>query len=108
MIPPVGTEIKGTAERNTEFLYIKVNEYSILLLTWGRGGFSVRRRVPNKTVSRILHTATLAQRWASTLANRSNARHRSNIRAPPPRPLPPDICFQSVIICAARGAESDS
>ncbi len=30
----------------------------------------------------------LHQRWASTLANRSNARHRFNIRAPP-RPLPP-------------------
>ncbi len=26
------------------------------------------------------------QRWASTLANRSNARHRSNIRASPARP----------------------
>jgi hypothetical protein len=25
------------------------------------------------------------QRWASTLANRLNARHRSNIRAPPPQ-----------------------
>ncbi len=47
------------------------------------------------------------QRWASTLANRSNARHRSNIRAPQ-CPLPPDICIQIVIICAARGAESDS
>ncbi len=41
------------------------------------------------------------QRWAS------NARHRSNIRAPP-RPLPPDICIQSVGICIARGAGSDS
>ncbi len=48
----------------------------------------------------------IKQRWASTLANRSNARHRSNIRAPP-RPLPPDICFQSVGICVARGAGSD-
>ncbi len=47
------------------------------------------------------------QRWASTLANRSNARHRSNIRAPP-RPLPPDVCTQSVKICVARGAGSDS
>jgi hypothetical protein len=43
------------------------------------------------------------QRWASTLANRSNARHRSNIRAPPP-----DLCIQSVGICVARGAGSDS
>ncbi len=33
------------------------------------------------------------QRWASTLANRSNARHRSNIRAPPPRPLPPGVLY---------------
>ncbi len=54
-----------------------------------------------------IRTQSAAQRWASTLANRSNARHRSNIRAPP-RPLPPDICFQSMIICVARGAESDS
>jgi hypothetical protein len=40
--------------------------------------------------------ATHLQRWASTLANRSNARHRSNIRAPP-RPLPPEcgnLCGQ--------------
>ncbi len=29
----------------------------------------------------------IMQRWASTLANRSNVRHRSNIRAPP-RPPP--------------------
>ncbi len=49
----------------------------------------------------------LDQRWASTLANRSNALHRSNIRAPP-RPLPPDVCTQSVGICVARGAGSDS
>ncbi len=49
----------------------------------------------------------LCQRWASTLANRSNARHRSNIRAPP-RPLPPDVSIQSVGICVARGAASDS
>jgi hypothetical protein len=31
---------------------------------------------------------TLYQRWASTLANRSNARHQSNIRAPPPTAPP--------------------
>ncbi len=48
-----------------------------------------------------------SQRWASTLANRSNARHRSNIRAPP-TPLPPDVCTQRVGICVARGAGSDS
>ncbi len=47
------------------------------------------------------------QRWASTLANRSNARHRSYIRAPP-RPLPTDVCIQSVEICVARGSVSDS
>ncbi len=47
------------------------------------------------------------QRWASTLANRSNARHRSNIRAPP-RPLPPDVSIQSVEICVAKGEGSDS
>jgi hypothetical protein len=46
------------------------------------------------------------KRWASTLAKRSNARHRSNIRAPP-RPLPPDECIQSVGMCVARGAGSD-
>ncbi len=47
------------------------------------------------------------QRWASTLAKRSNARHRPNIRAPP-RPLPPDICTQSVGICVASMVGSDS
>jgi hypothetical protein len=47
------------------------------------------------------------QRWASTLANRLNAQHRSKFRAPP-RPLPPDVCIQSVGICVARGAGSDS
>ena len=32
------------------------------------------------------HTGSSStQRWASTLANRSNARHRSNIRAPLPQ-----------------------
>ena len=54
-----------------------------------------------------LKTYCFLQRWASTLANRSNARHRSNIRAPP-RPLPYDECIQSVGICVARGAGSDS
>ncbi len=36
--------------------------------------------------SPLLYTSTvhIIQRWASILANRSNARHRSNIRAPPP------------------------
>ena len=48
----------------------------------------------------------MGQRWAWTLANRSNARHRPNIRAPP-RPLPPDICTQSVGICVASGVGSD-
>jgi hypothetical protein len=33
--------------------------------------------------------------------HRLNARHRSNIRAPP-RPLPQDVCIQSVGICVAR------
>jgi hypothetical protein len=47
------------------------------------------------------------QRWASTLANRSNARHRSNIIAPPP-PSPPNLCIQTVGICVARGAGRDS
>ncbi len=57
----------------------------------------------------LLSTEGLWQRWASTLANRSNARHRSNIRAPPPpRPLPPDVCTQIVGICVARWAGSDS
>ncbi len=55
---------------------------------------------------RILSNGSI-QRWASTLANRSNARHRSKIRAPP-GPLPPDVCIQSVGICVARGAGSDS
>jgi hypothetical protein len=42
------------------------------------------------------------QRWASTLANRSNARHRSNIRAPP---RPPPRCKYSKCgnLCGQRG-----
>jgi hypothetical protein len=59
------------------------------------------------TGSKLVLTCVKKQRWASTLANRSNARHQSNIRASP-RPLPPDICIQSVEICVARGAGSDS
>ncbi len=55
----------------------------------------------------VVYLAYFGQRWASTLANRSNARHRSNIRAPP-RPLPLYVCIQSVGICEARGAGSDS
>ncbi len=42
------------------------------------------------------------QRWTLTLANMSNARHRSNIRVLPPPPGPPDVCIQSVGICVAR------
>ncbi len=42
------------------------------------------------------------QRWASTLANRSNARHRSIIRDPPPRCMYPK-CGNLV-----EGAGSDS
>jgi hypothetical protein len=45
----------------------------------------------DSVVIRIVFSLTmlpsLVQRWASTLANRSNARHRSNFRAPP-RPPP--------------------
>jgi hypothetical protein len=45
---------------------------------------------------------TCEKRWASTFANRSNAQHRSNIRAAPPPPPPPDVCIQSEGICVAR------
>jgi hypothetical protein len=46
---------------------------------------------------------TFSQRWASTLLNRSNARHRSNIRAPP-RP-PPHRCMYLKCgnLCGQRG-----
>ncbi len=42
------------------------------------------------------------QRWASTLANRSTARHRSNIRAPP---TPPPRCMYPKCenLCGQRG-----
>jgi hypothetical protein len=45
------------------------------------------------------------QRWASTLANRSNARHRSNIRAPPPpTPHPPRSMYSKCgNLCGRRG-----
>ncbi len=58
-------------------------------------------------MSLMLFSGAWGQRWASTLANRSNARHRPNIRAPP-RPLPPDICTQSVGICVSSMLGSDS
>jgi hypothetical protein len=51
---------------------------------------------------------TIKQRWASTLANRSNARHRSNIRAPSPRP-PPQMYVSKVWESVwPEGAGSDS
>jgi hypothetical protein len=45
------------------------------------------------------------QRWASTLANRSNARHRSNIGAPPPpTPPPPKYMYPKCAnLCDHRG-----
>ncbi len=48
------------------------------------------------------------QRWASTLANRSNARHRSNIRAPPPHPHPPPRCMYPKCrnLCCQKGQEA--
>jgi hypothetical protein len=42
------------------------------------------------------------QRWASTLANRSNARHRSNIRAPH-APLPRCMYPKCGNLCCQRG-----
>ncbi len=53
---------------------------------WGRDRNQVRRQ--QKIVSVFYYYVPSTgheppdQRWASTLANRSNARHRSNIRAP--------------------------
>jgi hypothetical protein len=49
--------------------------------------------LPLNKVPKLLSTtsSTYRQRWALTLANRSNARQRSNIRAPP-RP-PPHRCM---------------
>jgi hypothetical protein len=46
-------------------------------------------------------TVTYYQRWASTLANRSNAQHRSNSRAPPPPP-PPRTYVSKVWECVAK------
>jgi hypothetical protein len=46
------------------------------------------------------------QRWASTLANRSNARHRSNIRALPPPPPPPDVRIQMWESVGPEGQEA--
>ncbi len=43
--------------------------------------------LPTQSISRsitIFHVQFQEQRWSLTLANRSNARQRSNIRAPPP------------------------
>jgi hypothetical protein len=50
----------------------------------------------------------LEQRWASTLANRSKARHRSNIRARPPTPTPRCMYPKCGNLCGQEGAESDS
>jgi hypothetical protein len=43
------------------------------------------------------------QRWASTLANRSNARHRSNIRVPPTPPPPRCMFPKCGNLCGQRG-----
>ena len=44
-----------------------------------------------------------SQRWASTLANRSNVRHRSNIRAPPKPPPPRCMYPKCGNLCGQRG-----
>jgi hypothetical protein len=57
--------------------------------------------------SASVHLFDSLQRWASTLANRSNARHRSNIRAPPP--APPQMYVSKVWESVRpEGAGSDS
>jgi hypothetical protein len=43
------------------------------------------------------------QRWASTLANRSNARHRSNFRAPLLPPFPRCMYPKCGNLCGQRG-----
>jgi hypothetical protein len=50
---------------------------------------------PNRTTAR-------KQRWASTVANRSNARHRSNIRAPTP-PTTRCMYLKCGNLCGQRG-----
>ncbi len=51
----------------------------------------------------LLYQEALPQRWASTLANRSNARHRSNIRAPPTPPPPRCMYTKCGNLCGQRG-----
>ncbi len=46
---------------------------------------------------------TKGQRWTSTLANRSNARHRYNIRAPPPPRCMYPKCGN---LCGQKGQEA--
>jgi hypothetical protein len=50
------------------------------------------------------------QRWTSILANRLNARHRSNIRAPPPHAPSPQMYVSKVweSVWPEAGAGSDS
>ncbi len=50
-----------------------------------------------------LYEQASMQRWASTLANRSNARHRSKIRAPPTPPPPRFMYPKCGNLCGQRG-----
>jgi hypothetical protein len=46
---------------------------------------------------------SVEQRWASTLGNRTNVRHRSNIRAPPTPPPPRCMYTKCGNLCGQRG-----
>ncbi len=57
-----------------------------------------RGRPPGKPPP-LQNVSRACQRWASTLANRSNAQHRSNIRPPPP----PQMYPKCGNLCGHRG-----
>ncbi len=67
---------RKNADFRVVLLYKVVSEYVKSILACTENMFKAYKRI------RRIRQEYFAQRWASTLANRSNARHRSNIRAP--------------------------
>ncbi len=96
----------------------KIGGCSVWQYRWGVGCGNIEWKIIETNISCQLYWNALiglplqppavTQRWASTLANRSYARHRSNLRAPfpPPPALPSDVCIQSMGICGQKGQEA--
>ncbi len=77
----------------------KMTTFATLVITL----FSSIFHIYKKNVMEFSEVFAFAQSWASTLANRSNARHRSNIRAPTPAPPPKFMYSKCGNLCGQRG-----